>query len=81
VDGQPAQVAFAGLAPGFVGLLQINIVIPEVPAGERALDISIGGAAANRTVLWVGNWQAKAPALPTWASGPVSKCSVLCGKL
>ena len=27
--GVPAQVAFAGLAPGFVGLLQVNLVVPK----------------------------------------------------
>lgn len=55
VDGQPAQVVFAGLAPGFVGLLQMNILVPDVPPGERVLDVTIGGAAANRTILSVGN--------------------------
>ena len=53
VGGQPAQVAFAGLAPGFVGLLQMNIVIPDVPDGEQPFDVTIGGVAANRTVLSV----------------------------
>ncbi len=34
VDGKPAPVHFAGLAPGFVGLYQVNVQIPEgVTAG------------------------------------------------
>jgi len=53
VGGRPAQVAFAGLAPGFVGVLQMNLVIPDVPAGEQPFEVSIGGAAANRTALSV----------------------------
>jgi uncharacterized protein (TIGR03437 family) len=53
VGGQPAHVAFAGLAPGFVGLLQMNIVVPDVPDGEQAFDVTIGGVAANRTLLSV----------------------------
>jgi uncharacterized protein (TIGR03437 family) len=28
IDGIPADVAFAGLAPGFIGLGQVNVVIP-----------------------------------------------------
>jgi uncharacterized protein (TIGR03437 family) len=53
VGGQPAMIAFAGLAPGFVGLVQMNIVIPDVPSGEQAFEVSIGGVAANPTVLSV----------------------------
>jgi len=53
VGGQPAKIAFAGLAPGFVGLLQMNLVIPDIASGEQPLQVSIGGIAANPTVLSV----------------------------
>jgi hypothetical protein len=33
--------------------MQLDIVIPEVDAGEQSLDVSIGGVAANLTVLSV----------------------------
>jgi len=37
----------AGLAPGFIGLLQMNVRIPDnAPAGEQAFDVSVGGVAA-----------------------------------
>jgi uncharacterized protein (TIGR03437 family) len=55
VDGQPAVVQFAGLTPGFVGLYQINFV---VPAGARtgALDLVVtqNGFASNVSKLIVG---------------------------
>ena len=55
VDGQAADVRFAGLTPGGVGLYQINFV---VPAGARSgsVDVEIlqEGAKANATMLVVG---------------------------
>ena len=53
LGGIPAEVAFAGLAPGFVGLLQVNLLVPDIPGGEQALEVTVGGAAANPTVLSV----------------------------
>jgi trimeric autotransporter adhesin len=55
IGGQPASVPFAGMAPGFVGLLQLNIQIPYVPAGDQNLDVTIGGLTANRTIISVAN--------------------------
>ena len=47
VDGVPAQVTFSGYAPGFLGLYQINFVVPEgVNCGTRSLVVSIGGASS-----------------------------------
>jgi uncharacterized protein (TIGR03437 family) len=53
VGGKDASVSFAGLAAGFVGLLRIDIVIPDLAAGEQPLEVSIGGVSANSTVLSV----------------------------
>ena len=55
VGGKEAHIGLAGLAPGFVGLLQMVIEIPEVAGGEQSLDVSIGGVPANTTVLSVKN--------------------------
>jgi uncharacterized protein (TIGR03437 family) len=39
---------FAALAPGFAGLLQVNVRIPtQIPAGAATLTLSIGGVTHN----------------------------------
>jgi uncharacterized protein (TIGR03437 family) len=44
LGGVPAQVLYSGLAPGFVGLYQMNIQVPDnVPSGNTSLVISMGG--------------------------------------
>jgi len=35
VGGQPAQVAFSGLTPQFPGVYQLNVVVPDVTAGDK----------------------------------------------
>jgi uncharacterized protein (TIGR03437 family) len=46
---------FAGMAPGFTGLMQMNLVIPDVPAGEQQFQVTIGGVASNITTISAGN--------------------------
>ncbi len=49
VGGVPAQVLYGGLAPGFVGLYQINFLIPSgvTPGDAVPLVVSNGGAGSN----------------------------------
>jgi uncharacterized protein (TIGR03437 family) len=54
ISGKPVDVGFAGLAPGFAGLLQVNLEVPDIGVGEHILDISIGGAPSNAAVLSIG---------------------------
>jgi uncharacterized protein (TIGR03437 family) len=51
LGGVPADLLFAGLAPGMTGVLQVNLVAPDVPDGDQPVEISIGGVAANRALL------------------------------
>ena len=44
IGGQAAVVSFAGMAPGLVGLLQVNVEIPAtVPPGPAEVRIQVGG--------------------------------------
>jgi uncharacterized protein (TIGR03437 family) len=52
VGGRPAQVTFSGLAPFFVGLYQLNVVIPaDAPTGVQPLGISVNGVNARMSNL------------------------------
>jgi uncharacterized protein (TIGR03437 family) len=53
IGGSSAQVDFAGLAPGFVGLYQVNIIVPQMSAGDYPLTISIGGVTSNSGLITV----------------------------
>jgi uncharacterized protein (TIGR03437 family) len=50
----PARVSFTGLAPGYVGLTQMNIVIPPgLASGDYPLTVSIGGKSSNAGTISV----------------------------
>lgn len=52
VDGRDAERLFAGLAPGLVGLLQINLRIPEPTVdGARAVSVMIGDEMGTQLAL------------------------------
>jgi len=54
VDGQPAQLIFAGLTPLLVGLYQINFVVPQnAKTGKLDVVITENGFPANATTLIV----------------------------
>jgi uncharacterized protein (TIGR03437 family) len=52
IGGLPAAVSFSGLAPGFVGLYQINAAVPAgLQAGNQPVVINIDGASSNSVLL------------------------------
>lgn len=77
VGGSPATVQFAGLAPGFAGLMQLNLQVPSVPAGDQPVIVTIGGVASNTALLPVAAasaaWQ---PALQAERTGAFAHAGV-----
>ena len=57
IGGAPATMAYAGLAPGYVGLYQFNVVVPNIPSGNSVpVTFSLNGVAGAQTLFTaVGN--------------------------
>lgn len=55
IAGIPVQVEFSGLAPGFVGLYQVNVQVPVgTPSGDSVpVTLSIGGSTSNTVTMAV----------------------------
>jgi uncharacterized protein (TIGR03437 family) len=55
IGGEAARVSFAGLAPGFVGLYQVNMEVPQSAprGGSVAVAVRIGGADSNAVTIAV----------------------------
>jgi uncharacterized protein (TIGR03437 family) len=55
IGGVPAQVTFAGAAPGFVGLYQVNVqVAPGTPPGsQQPLELRVNGLPGNTVTVAV----------------------------
>jgi uncharacterized protein (TIGR03437 family) len=52
--GTFGDVKFSGLAPGFIGLWQINVVVPQIPAGNSVqLRVLTNGAPSNTVTVAV----------------------------
>ena len=52
VNGEPANVLFAGAAPGLVGLLQINLQIPQdIPSGPATVTFQQGDSPGGQSVV------------------------------
>lgn len=55
IGGAQAEVLFSGLAPGYVGLYQVNARVPQgsVKGGAVPVVLSIGGAVSNTVTIAV----------------------------
>jgi uncharacterized protein (TIGR03437 family) len=55
IGGKTAQLQFSGLAPGFVGLWQINVVVPQdvTPGNAVTLSIAAEGQTSNTVTIAV----------------------------
>ncbi len=52
MGGVNAPVSFSGLAPGFVGLYQVNAMVPSgLASGNQPVVIAVGGASSNSALL------------------------------
>ena len=51
IGGAPAQVMFSGLAPGFVGLYQVNVQVPAGLAATNAAPVVISGAGVTSNTV------------------------------
>ena len=51
IGGQAAQVSFAGLAPGFAGLYQVNVIVPQLAPGNYPLQIVAAGVQSNTATV------------------------------
>ena len=50
IGGQTAQIQYAGLAPGYPGLYQINVTVPSgLSSGSQPVVITVGGQSSKPT--------------------------------
>ena len=53
IGGVPAPVGFAGLAPGFVGLYQVNVQVPQGVAAGDAVPVMLSTGATVSNVVTI----------------------------
>ena len=54
IGGVEADIVFLGLAPGLVGVTQLNVApVWETPLGDQPLVVEIGGFASNTAVVTI----------------------------
>jgi uncharacterized protein (TIGR03437 family) len=54
IGGREARIDFLGLAPGLVGVLQLNVTpVWETPQGKQPMIVNVGGSESNVASVWI----------------------------
>ena len=53
INGAPLPAAFSGLAPGLVGVYQVNVQVPEGIRGTVAIVLTVDGVSSNVVTMEV----------------------------
>ena len=55
IAGVKAEILFAGSAPGLIGVMQINAIVPGgfVPPGEAAVELTVGTVKSPAMTVWL----------------------------
>ena len=53
IGGQPATIEYSGVSPGFAGLCQVNLVVPQLAPGDYPVEIWVAGVASNTATVSV----------------------------
>jgi uncharacterized protein (TIGR03437 family) len=55
VDGIAAQLLYAGEAPAYCGLLQVNAIMPGglIPSGAEPVQLVVGVAVSPTITVWL----------------------------
>jgi uncharacterized protein (TIGR03437 family) len=53
IGGQAANLIYTGLTPGSIALAQANVYVPDLPAGDYPVVITVGTAVSNGPVITV----------------------------
>jgi uncharacterized protein (TIGR03437 family) len=56
IGGRQVTVQFAGAAPGYAGLLQVNLLVPDdMPPGEHEVVLTVNGVSSKPATIHVGS--------------------------
>ncbi len=71
IGGVPAQVSYAGNAPGYAGLQQVNIMLPPGVAGAGRVPVTVtsSGQTSNVTFMEILPTEAMMQGMPGWGQG------------
>ena len=53
IGGVSANVTFAGIVAGSIGLYQINVVVPDVAAGDQPIELTVDGVSTGQNMVIV----------------------------